>query len=297
MAATVKSYFLAPNWDYQKDGPLALGDIISDPRDPVFTKLSAFSYNIYSPPSTLPASAASMPVIYKNPPEEWFHVDTQLRNGQLGIFARFLNSCGVSGGASVSHGTYRESNYSMESIQTSYIVPDPGYLRKRLRDPDVALWIEGRGLFRSKSLYMITGVKIARGLVQHKAKSARTDVSGGITSDATPVGVPIQVGLNGEYVSQNSDETTSKSSTDIVFAYQLRKVKEKNAGISNKPFNTGAFLSTGGQSQSSQPLPDFEFDDHDAVATDIDGEDQPSVQMVDVQDILEGQECNVVLML
>lgn len=106
MAAQIKSYFLAPNWDYQKNGPLTLGNIISDPTDPVFSRLSGFPpdmlANVSQPPDdaksqSSAASAATTVEIHHNPPEQWSHVDSEMRAGRLGLFARFAEISGLGG--------------------------------------------------------------------------------------------------------------------------------------------------------------------------------------------------------
>ncbi|OAL38926.1 hypothetical protein AYO20_01677 [Fonsecaea nubica] len=285
MAARIKSYFLAPNWDYQRDGPLALGNIISDPTDPVFTRLSGFD-------------AAANVEIYHNAPEAWSHVESEMRAGRLGLFARFAEICGLGAAAEVSHASHQRRGYDMESIQTSYFVPTAEYLLQRLRDPHVRLWLEARGLFQSRSLYLITGVKIARGLVRYDTTAKKGGAQGEVDVDTTPIGVPVHVGVNGEYVSGASAATFARSTTEVVFGYQLRKITEKGtAGVKNDPFNRGAFLSNDDPvaGKGGLDLSKFELDDHDATTDDLADLEEPSARAYNTTDTIGDEECNVVV--
>ncbi|KIW27753.1 uncharacterized protein PV07_07461 [Cladophialophora immunda] len=294
MTTQVKSYFLAPNWDYQKDGPLALGNIIADPSDPVFSKKSAFPFNVYAPPVQLPQLAFPLPTIYKNPPEQWAHVESEMQGGRLKILGQFLASCGLNVEGGVSHTTQQDYHYGMESIQTSYFVPDDDYVRNRLREPPIQLWLKGRSMFQSKSLYMITGVKIARGLVLYRKRTSQIEGAGEISFDATPLGVPVQVGLDGGYQAQSSSATTSSSSTDVVFTYQLRKIAIDHAGtVANEPYNKGAFMLVGPGASGGQQVLAFKLGDHDVTAEDIDRHGDCAATLAVEQDIIDGELCNV----
>lgn len=87
-----------------------------------------------------------------------------------------------------------------------------------------------------KPVYLITGIKIARGA------SVSTDNSTGrwgqaeLKVDATSVGVPVDVGPSGSWDSRNKRGISYGASTDYIFAYQITLVMP-NKGVGDPRTN------------------------------------------------------------
>lgn len=258
--AQQRSYFLAPSWDYQKDGPLALGNIFTDASDPVFSTLTKF-----------PSNETLLPKIYNNAPEPWSQVEARLRSGGAELFARFEQICDAN--VSTNYETEREQTFSMESMQTSYFVPDNAYLATRFQDGDIKDWIAGRRFYQSKCMYIITGVKIARSLIREEVNKRKLGFGAGGNVDGTAIAVSAGGGGLVDFNIEDNTTTSGETSSDVVFGYQVRKIRERKTDVKNEPHNDGAFLSLEDILVEDSPVLEFDVDDHDASFEEMETND------------------------
>lgn len=201
--AAVKTYVLSPNFTYHPNTTFRLGDIIADPADPT-RPLSNY-------PGDLDADTER-------------HVDFDATVGRQttqslhgGLWARFLETINtkLDGGAS----TDVLQEYTMDSLETVYFKKQPTdeEAAVRIKSPRVQAAINA-GILYKQPVYMITGLKIAKGFRLNSRNSVTRQ--GNVAVEA-PLSTEVTAGL--EIGSSRTDTAyqTHRSGSDIVFAYQL----------------------------------------------------------------------------
>ncbi|KAI1214235.1 uncharacterized protein F4807DRAFT_407145 [Annulohypoxylon truncatum] len=146
--ARVKTYILAPNFTYKPSGPIQIGNIITDPLRPTKV-LSSLSTD-------------SQPAIEVITQHEFELVDEQDRSIHAGVWSTFLETIGASLGAG--HETNRSHTYKATELETHYLRDEPSEtdVARRTAEPSVQAVIRA-GWFGARPVYMVTGVKVARG--------------------------------------------------------------------------------------------------------------------------------------
>lgn len=69
--------------------------------------------------------------------------------------------------------------WEFESLETYIFQPTAEYIEDSMEDEDVAAYLSNRGLLRSASTFMITGIIVARGAKVNTSNGASRDTSGG----------------------------------------------------------------------------------------------------------------------
>ncbi|RSM08256.1 hypothetical protein CDV31_008264 [Fusarium ambrosium] len=203
----LKTYLLAPNFTLEPDGPIRIGNIIADPFRP-----------------TKPLSSPL------EPPLTATHTDfecsfTRERSKSLNgsVWAQFLQTASAKVGSGVSKALLSE--YTMDSLETTRLKQDLSDEEAdlRAREPMVKAAIES-GLSGTAPVYMITGLKIAKGFRLNK--SATSTREGNVSA-----GIPIteEVGAGADFSASSSRSTgeSLRASSDIIFTYQLHVIAQK----------------------------------------------------------------------
>lgn len=218
--ATTKTYLLAPNFTYHPNTSICIGDIILDPSDP-----------------TKPLS--SLPLPLENNPNPLYttesHLDhdatlTHTRSTSLhgSVFAKFLQTAHARLGGS--SGTDVLDAYAIDRLETLYFRKQPtdAEAARRVReDGGVRAAVNNAGVFGGKRpVYMVTGLKIARGfrVVSGRRRTVRVGGEGEVGGEVVHgVGVGVDVGAGRE----EDVQLAMRSGQDIVFAYQLHVIAHK----------------------------------------------------------------------
>jgi hypothetical protein len=207
--AAIKTYILAPNFTYHPNTSICMGDIIQDPSDP--TK------PLSSPPNLSALNTES-------------HLDYDAKLSkhkthslQGSVWAKFLETAHESIGGGVSGDVL--DRYTMDRLETIYF-------RKQLTDDEAAERVtQGKvkaainsGIFGKKPVYMITGLKIARGFRLESGNASKAEVNMAIEAQvSSEVSLGAEISASRTYDVQQS----YRSSQDIVFAYQLHIITHK----------------------------------------------------------------------
>ncbi|KAM6529685.1 hypothetical protein FALCPG4_007814 [Fusarium falciforme] len=203
----LRTYLLAPNFTLELDGPIRIGNIIADPFRP-----------------TKPLSS---PV---EPPLTATHTDfdcsftresSKSLNGS--VWAQFLQTASAKVGGGVSRAVLSE--YTMDSLETMRLKQDLSdeEAELRAREPKVKAAIES-GLSGTAPVYMITGLKIAKGF--HINKSATSTREGNLGA-GIPITEEVSAGADFSTSSSRSTGESLQSGSDIIFAYQLHVIARK----------------------------------------------------------------------
>ncbi|CAF9916967.1 hypothetical protein IMSHALPRED_003358 [Imshaugia aleurites] len=204
-----KTYLLCPSFAFQPGGPICLGNIIADPSRPtkVLSKLDP----------------SQNPDIVTTP--EFDYAITSDKSYALygGVWARFLQAASVKAGAE--HNSDIVAKYTMDSMEVSYFKDDPTdeEVAERVKDRRVKTAIKA-GLFGPQPLYMITGLRIAKGLRHSSEISLKQEGSIGAGTQLTD-----QVSVGGETGGgqRTTWQESGRSGVDVIFAYQLHVIAQR----------------------------------------------------------------------
>lgn len=217
MAPLVPRYIPAPNWDINANSTrVVLGRLISDPKDPE----SGIPHTWVQPIRDSDIQSGQK--------TDWETNVEQTRSGQIGLWARCLQFVGGIGGElSLSHLKSLFETHRFDTLETTYFDPDDAYLAQALQDQSVQDYFEVHGSGR-KPVYMITGLKVARGGARVKTgTTSETTVAPAVEGDLTAAGAPVTVGIGGSYTTMDKRGTSYANSSDYVFAYRLLRLKRK----------------------------------------------------------------------
>jgi len=115
------------------------------------------------------------------------------------------------------------------------------YLRSCIEDEEVQAFFEG-SRFR-KNVYMIVGLKIAKGAKVNRGSEISRETTANILVDGTAGSIPLKSGPQAEVKGERKESTEWRDEKSFVFAYRLRKITcKKGKIIEDVDFNKGAFL-------------------------------------------------------
>lgn len=209
----VPTYVLALNFTYHPNTSICMGDIIEYPDDP-----------------TKPLSSVPGPELKQM--TRHFDYDHELSNQSNlslrgSIWANFLEKASVKIGGGTSDELLIK--YTIRRLETIYFTKQPTdeEAAQRVQDKKVRAAINS-GLLRKKPVFMITGLKIARGF------QLSGNVSSAINANAkfeAPVTPDTGIGANADYSRENKAEGKHRTGHDIIFAYQLHIITHKRKGL------------------------------------------------------------------
>lgn len=234
-----KTYFLAPNFDYPPNGSLSLGRILSDPTDPG---------SCIDPDGQPPFPDNMQPRHVEK--TDWKSERFRERGGLIGLWARFLQVVGVDAEASVNWSRTQDSVYSFAKLDTDTIDPTKEYVAQCVTTLLVAAFIIESNY--KKPVYMITGVKTARGADAAFGKSRTMGANSQFGVVGTSTGAPAAGGPKMSFHTSDSEKTSFGGSADFVFAYRLREIFYEKGQVKHKEYNRGALYNTSVSSEETQ---------------------------------------------
>jgi hypothetical protein len=245
-----KTYFLLPSFDIPPppDGPIFLGHILLDPSDP--TPLN---------------STDRQPIakVYPTWITDFKATRGQFRDGKFGVWAQFLEMSRFGGELSTKYEKSAQDIYTFKRIDTTYFIPDKKYVEKSMEAEEVEAFMKEERY--KKPVYMITGLKVARG--------ARLESANKVTSGSKAMlGVdgPALIGPIAKRSKTRTEELSFGDSSDFVFAFRLRKIRYRRdkKTIEHQPFNEGAMFGIEEKDSMRKSLK-LEIGEDDASAEDI----------------------------
>ncbi|KAF1345550.1 hypothetical protein BDV97DRAFT_372740 [Delphinella strobiligena] len=216
------TYILSPTQTIAPNTKIVLGSILADPLSP----LTPLNKSDHLPiPAETPAATFTQRDVKAN--------ISDIRNQRYGIWTAFLASVlGVGADMAVDRGTGDEEVYSCEALETVEFEPGAEYLARCMALRTVGAFVK-RSRVRGRSVYMVTGVKIAK-----SSRGRRTGGGFKVGVDGSGVGVPVGGGVGVEVRRELSTGLRVGRSDDFVLAYKVVKVSVKRDGrIVDKEFN------------------------------------------------------------
>ncbi|KAI0446280.1 hypothetical protein F4803DRAFT_504092 [Xylaria telfairii] len=227
MSSYTPTYIPSPNWDIPADSSVVvLGRLIKEPKNPE-SKIPKSSDTPIQPPE-----------IFEGKKTDWQTTLERVHSGSLSLWAKCLQFIG--GGLSFSQVKASMEDNRFECLETKYFLPDDDYLALALKDTGVQAYLQVHNW--RKPVFVITGIKIARGASVSTESStgrlAQAEVKMNVASGA----VPLEAGPEAGWESKKKKGTSYGGATDYIFAYQLMKMKPKKRGkdSSNEGYVKGA---------------------------------------------------------
>ncbi|KAI1453626.1 hypothetical protein F4805DRAFT_442881 [Annulohypoxylon moriforme] len=232
MSSPNPTYIPSPNWDIPADSDIVvLGHLIKDPKNPQ-SKVPKSSDDPIPPPK-----------IYEGEKTDWQTTLERVRSGRIGLWAKCLQF--IEGQLSFSQLKSSMEDHKFNSLETRYFLPDDEYISQALEDTGVQAYFQVHNW--RKPVYLITGIKIARGASVSTESNTERSVQAELKADATGAGVPVEVGPEASWESKNKRGISYGGSTDYIFAYQLTSMKPKKGGreFASKDYVKGAVFGKG----------------------------------------------------
>ena len=234
-----KTYFLVPTRDTLPSGPIFLGSIIKSPRSP-----------------ELSINGKKSPLLSALEVDETRLIDssrqlTKGQNGKAGVWVEFLGGIGIGAEVSGNWDNTEQSTYKFSELITKTISPSLSEIQAIFREPDVQKCLKD-SRFRD-NLYMITGIKIARGadVAISKIRARGGNLNFGV--DMTPFGVPIKVGPQVELSREMGQSLEEKHTSDFVFAYRLREIRYRRRTVEDqREYRKGDLMGAGPKKKEGQ---------------------------------------------
>ncbi|KAH7020204.1 hypothetical protein EDB80DRAFT_561675 [Ilyonectria destructans] len=174
----VKSYFLAPNFTTAPppEGPIKLGSILRN--------ISEFE--------TLNRTVQAIPVMQLHPVNKQTGFEIflgQLHSADFGLTAKVLGLLGLGTSASIERTKGSNNLLSCQRLDTFTFDPTESYINESMKDLDVRSFMRS-SRFRLP-VYMVTGLKVARGASSTSSTSRLVAI--GSDTSLVPPGVPVPV--------------------------------------------------------------------------------------------------------
>ena len=206
--ATIKTYILVPHHDFPADGPIVLGSIIADLRDP------GDSLN--------KESIVEIPSRYSSHKQDWEHTIELMRDGRTGVWSRYLSFLGLGANFGASFDTRTTDHYRIKDLETTYFSPTQAYVEEAVSKPEVRSYLKGS---RYAPVYMITGVKIARGPGSEIISKRSLGREGHAQFRLSAAGFPSALDAGDIMLHQaDADNTSFRGSSDFVIGFRLAKI-------------------------------------------------------------------------
>jgi hypothetical protein len=227
MSNAIKTYFLAPGWDLPV-GSVQLGSVILDPSRP------QRAFNAAHPPKI----ESTIHTSYKT---NFTETVDRSKKRKIGLWAKFLEIFGLGSELSVQYDRGQVDKYSFKRMKTEWFLPSKDFMEKCVQTPEVVTFLEQTDY--RKPVFMITGLKTIEGASVTTVRSKGRKLHGKLGFDGTSAAVPVSVGPEGEYVTNESETATFTNSSPIVFAFQLsRIVCKENEDLVQKEYTKGALF-------------------------------------------------------
>ncbi|KAK9853516.1 hypothetical protein MYU51_006701 [Penicillium brevicompactum] len=113
--------------------------------------------------------------------------------------------------------------WEFDSLDTFVIQPTREYIEDSLEDTEVAAYLKSRSPFGSSSLFMVTGVIIARGAKSKNTTSRERSVRG---NPGVDVPILAEAGIKLELQRERGISSTTKMTSDFVWAIRLAKISK-----------------------------------------------------------------------
>jgi hypothetical protein len=219
-----KNWVFTPSQDFEPDKSLTLGQILEDAFQPASALIPQ---DVIVPPPGLIRDKISKK-----------GVEFQFEDNLSSSFAAYCEAKGLPLSASLQGRQTKDSEatWQLESLDSETFLPSMGYVKAVLGSGDVSTktqWWKAR-----RRIYMVTGVRIAKGGRKHSTSNRTTQFGGVFGVDGSQINVPARVGAQAQHESSLKQTEETEGITNFIFAYRLSEVTYR-VWISHKPITYG----------------------------------------------------------
>ncbi|RDL37539.1 Uncharacterized protein BP5553_04972 [Venustampulla echinocandica] len=243
-----KTWILLRSTEYQPNGCLSLGQILLKPFEPSLPLLPEGPLPI--PPSLIERSHQSFSRISSS----------SSLSGSFGFWAS-IDLLPVQAELSGTRSASESWNWSFDRLESETIVPRLVDVQAAMKREEIVRQINHRKFDFRKRLYMVTGIRVARGakLSQSSSKSVGIDAKAGLDL-VNLIGAPIAAGPKAGVKRGKDYETSFEGASDFVFAYRVCEVYY-GKDVYVKPYNKGDTLGVHGGMETQESSNDEDEDE------------------------------------
>jgi hypothetical protein len=277
-----KTYFVLDSSDYKPDELIKLGQIICDPLAP---------YEELAPP------LKPLPSIHESTKDNYSFDASHSVTKSAGIFAEALGIISLLGGdISGTLSKDIEGSWHMPELYTQFIQPSNEYVELCAKQDKVLKRMRG---LRGKTVYMITGIKIARDADRKTGESDEVEGKIKITGDGSATGVPLKGGVSVAYSRADKANESYSVKHPFVVAIRLREISLIWGNVESKEVRGGQLSDL----ENSYGSGEKEKDNYDkaviegAIIQQGDfGDDRlpPGFRRKKLKDDIDGEDCQLV---
>jgi len=214
----ILTYHVAPRFDIAaQGGPLELGTVVAD-----LQRLRPLNRGHVIP---IHSELRYPPV----PHTGFRETRSNLCEGEFGVWAKVL-SLGLGGSAKAGGKKDAGQTVSCEGVVTTYFDPDDGYVARCLAAKPVNDFIVGSGY--EADVYMVTGLKVAKGLVF--GDNVSSEARGEVEVSAQPPATDVEAGVRGKMSGEKKHELEF-TVDDIVVGFRVTRYRYVSASMN--PFS------------------------------------------------------------
>ncbi len=160
--AVSKTYFVLTSFDLSPEGRIQLGSIIADPLEPA---------EILNPGDVLDVPLDHVHTSHKR---DWDITDS-LKDRQVCVTAQFISSLGLDRTIGTGPDSKDKGHFSIQDVETLDFAPTQTYIDEAVNKEGVYGYLEGCQY--QLPVYMVTGLKIGRGLSKRLPLASDAEVS------------------------------------------------------------------------------------------------------------------------
>lgn len=286
MANMKKTYYFPPTWDVHPQGPLKLGSVLASTKRPLQPLLICPVTDIPQPTIFIAGADPAQPQIYSTTRQNISYITSTLRTGSFTLFASFIAAVlgvGPDMSTKLSNDNILTLNFARLDTQEWY--PSTAELWQRVKHPSVSRFLERSLAWRTKKLFVVTGVKVAYGATAESKAIRETGGEGKVTLDpGTSGGMPglVEFGTGAGLQKKENTEVAWESGADgkedpgFVFAYRVQRVKIKKKDgelveVTSKDHTSGAVYDDGAPSVDKPEEYEIDADDPEDDDSNEDG--------------------------
>lgn len=225
-----RTYHLPPHFELAPPpiGPLSLGSIVTDLSD------------VESPINLYSELEIPTHQLYRHYTSGSQSTRSRMRTGESGIWARFLSVAGLGDETGPLSKRAQDDTYKFDRLETLSFNPTQEYIRKSVEQHEVLAYINASGY---KPVYLVTGLKIARGPAVIQAR--KTPIGREAQIEVT---LPSSIGTMTSQLNVLSGETAVDDSSDFIVGIRFKKIMYRRQFVGAKrkvveeDFNKGAAL-------------------------------------------------------
>ncbi|KAF3021555.1 hypothetical protein E8E14_013084 [Neopestalotiopsis sp. 37M] len=240
----IPTYHRAPNFSIPPNGHVQLGTIITD-----LGQLEAINEGDVVP---IPVDRT-----HKNKSKGFQATITNDRSLEVGFWAKVFTPAAFGAEVSDGHQKNVKTTVYVRDLETTYFFPSIEYMSTALQRPALKTFMEVS--HKRIPVYMITGIKIARGATW-ESSNTKTNNAALNVSLPDPLAGMVEVGPKLNSSTAKSSSTQVEDSEDFILAYRATKIWYSMRGhMKTEHHLKGATMADDSAPAKTDALEDIEF--------------------------------------